>query len=152
MKLRIRDIVRDGPIDLEEAIPSAHLPLETPDRPELMGPVQARMRAEMQDGVPWAWVVARARISIACARCLERYVLEVEPAFDVEATTEQEYLDVDDDVRQQLLLSLPPQPLCRPGCKGLCSGCGKNLNTGPCGCPTREPGPAFQALKNLKLN
>ena len=37
---------------------------------------------------------------------------------------------------QILDINLPTHPHCKPDCKGLCQGCGENLNEGPCQCPT----------------
>jgi uncharacterized protein len=37
-------------------------------------------------------------------------------------------LDLEEVVRQSILLTLPIQPLCRPDCKGMCLTCGENLN------------------------
>jgi uncharacterized protein len=152
MKLRIRDIVRERSIEIEETLPASRFPLDTPDRPELSGPVQAKMKAEIQNGVAWAWVEVKAKLSLACARCLERYEMDVRPFFDVETPITEEFMDVDDDIRQNLLLALPAKPLCSPNCKGLCVRCGKNLNKGACGCPPQGPVSAFDVLKNLKLN
>ena len=125
--------------------------MDTPDPPELPGPVQAKMKAVIQDGVAWAWVEVKAQFTIACVRCLERYSMDVLPFFDVETPVTEEFLDVDDDIRQNLLLALPAKPLCHSGCKGLCVVCGKNLNKGACGCPSQAPVSAFESLKNLKL-
>jgi uncharacterized protein len=152
MRLRIRDIERERSIEIEETLPAGRFALDTPDRPELSGPVQAKMKAEIQDGAAWAWVEAKAKLTIACARCLERYEMNVRPFFDVETPVTEEFMDVDDDIRQNLLLALPAQPLCSPQCKGLCTVCGKNLNKETCGCPSQGPVSAFDSLKNLKLN
>lgn len=152
MKLRIRDIERERSIEIEESLPAARFPLDTPDRPELVGPVHAKMKAEIQDGMAWAWVEVKASFTVCCARCLEPYPLDVRPFFDVETPITEEYLDVDDDIRQNLLLALPSKPLCKADCKGLCVSCGKNLNKGACGCPPQAPVSVFDALKNLKLN
>lgn len=39
-----------------------------------------------------------------------------------------------EQVREALLLEVPPFPVCSPQCKGLCPVCGEDLNAGPCGC------------------
>lgn len=44
-------------------------------------------------------------------------------------------LDLEEAVRQYWTLALPVQPLCQPECRGLCAGCGKDLNEGACFCP-----------------
>jgi uncharacterized protein len=44
-------------------------------------------------------------------------------------------VEMDDVLRDALLLSLPMAPRCTEGCKGLCPTCGADLNSGSCGCP-----------------
>jgi uncharacterized protein len=43
-------------------------------------------------------------------------------------------LNLDELIRQQLVMDLPIQILCDPDCRGLCPQCGANLNRGDCGC------------------
>jgi uncharacterized protein len=65
-----------------------------------------------------------------------------------------EQLDLEDTLREQLLLALPYAPLCKPDCKGLCAQCGKDLNEGSCGCTQDNTGPRdmrWAALKDVKL-
>lgn len=93
--------------------------------------------------------------ALECGRCLEPYVqplhMEVEVEFQPSvaiATGEplpppeddsvymidgHHVVDLDEAVREQVLLNLPMRPLCKPDCAGLCPICGKNLNEGPCG-------------------
>ena len=41
------------------------------------------------------------------------------------------WADLEAMLRDTLVEELPLQPLCRPGCKGLCSQCGEDLNVHP---------------------
>ncbi|MBI2911307.1 MAG: DUF177 domain-containing protein [Chloroflexi bacterium] len=106
-----------------------------------------------------------------CSRCLEEVQGSVSLAFEEEfsptvdlrtgvplkqelpldASTMDEHheLDLFDVVRQQALVSLPMQPLCRPDCAGLCPTCGHNRNVELCGCPPEVPDSAFAALRGL---
>jgi uncharacterized protein len=59
-------------------------------------------------------------------------------------------LETDDVVREQLLLSIPMQVVCRPECRGLCPACGRNLNEGPCGCPAPPSTPWVEQLKRFR--
>ncbi|MEN6624952.1 MAG: DUF177 domain-containing protein [Candidatus Sumerlaeia bacterium] len=58
-------------------------------------------------------------------------------------------------LRELIMAALPDRLYCREDCKGLCPGCGANLNTEPCHCP-HEAGQDDQAsdwkakLKQLK--
>lgn len=58
-------------------------------------------------------------------------------------------LNVDELLREDVLLELPSKYLCADDCKGLCPKCGKNLNEGACGCDNREIDPRLEILKSL---
>jgi uncharacterized protein len=61
-------------------------------------------------------------------------------------------IDLDPILREQLLLALPMNAVCRDECRGLCMACGQNLNEKACGCDTKQIDPRLAALKNIKLN
>ncbi len=42
-------------------------------------------------------------------------------------------------------------PLCSEECKGLCPGCGINLNKAKCNCKDDNIDPRLEALKNFKI-
>lgn len=49
-------------------------------------------------------------------------------------------LDLRPTIREELILSAPAYLLCREDCRGLCPGCGQDLNQGSCTCPpSRDP-------------
>ncbi|MFA5145317.1 MAG: DUF177 domain-containing protein [Candidatus Omnitrophota bacterium] len=45
-------------------------------------------------------------------------------------------IDLDPEIREEIILDYPVRLLCSPDCKGLCPKCGKNLNEGGCSCGT----------------
>jgi uncharacterized protein len=61
-----------------------------------------------------------------------------------------DHLEIAPMLREQLILAAPMHPLCREDCLGLCPRCGKDLNTGPCGCAVEPTGGPFQVLRKLK--
>lgn len=67
-------------------------------------------------------------------------------------TFDGKHIDLDPIVREQVLLAVPMNAVCREDCKGLCPSCGQNLNEGKCGCDTRQVDPRLAALKNIKLS
>jgi len=113
-------------------------------------------------------------LSLVCSRCSEPFACPIREAFSVyyqrpagggaEEEVELAAEDLDTDfiqegrldvtalLEQNLLLSLPVQPLCREGCQGLCPRCGANRNEGPCACPGPPPDPRFKILEHLKRN
>jgi uncharacterized protein len=60
-------------------------------------------------------------------------------------------IDLEPIVREQVLLALPMNAVCREECRGLCAQCGQNLNEKQCGCEAKFVDPRLAALKNIKL-
>ena len=58
-------------------------------------------------------------------------------------------LDLDEELREALILAFPMRLLCSEDCQGLCPKCGKPRAEGACGCPTKEMDPRFAALRAL---
>jgi uncharacterized protein len=54
-------------------------------------------------------------------------------------------------IQEQVLMEFPFRVLCKRGCKGLCPGCGADLNEDQCNCDRKPSAGKFDALKNLKL-
>lgn len=94
-----------------------------------------------------------------CSRCLNAfdYPLNVDfdEVFSKSEDSEDMYYYYDDEIKlddmviDNVILSMPLKLLCSEKCKGLCPVCGKNLNTGECGCEKGEIDPRFAALKDL---
>lgn len=111
-------------------------------------------------------------LEVACARCLEPVVYEVDRSFDLlyrplgtdagheelsitDAEAEIGYyqgesLLLEDALREQVLLAVPLKLLCREDCKGLCPQCGKNLNESQCSCAEQMEDPRWAALKEIR--
>jgi uncharacterized protein len=61
-------------------------------------------------------------------------------------------IDLDPILREQVLLAVPMNLVCRETCRGLCPVCGENLNEKQCQCEREVVDPRWMALKNIKLN
>ena len=103
----------------------------------------------------------------ACARCLaplsgsftvnlEKTVAPRDLVADLPEERLDEYviiddgfLDMDEQLTEQLELEFPSRFLCKDDCLGLCQKCGKNLNEGKCDCPEKEMDPRFAPLAKL---
>jgi uncharacterized protein len=100
-----------------------------------------------------------------CVRCLEeaRLSLEIDAReVDQPGTGDDELrspyvsegrLDVEHWANDAIVLALPPQPLCRPDCAGLCPVCGQSLNDADPEAHRHERGgdPRLAKLRDLKL-
>lgn len=76
-------------------------------------------------------------------------------SFELDEADEEPFdgkqIDLDPIFREQMLLALPMNALCREDCQGLCPQCGQNLNQARCGCQTQWEDPRWAALKSLKV-
>jgi uncharacterized protein len=112
------------------------------------------------------------RVTADCDRCLEDAVFSVSQDFDLfyrpapeagegpekeldegaseVAFYEGEGLDLKDILKEQVLLALPMQRVCREDCRGICPVCGENRNQSDCGCQVRPGDARWEALKSWK--
>ena len=150
-----------GEVELEDEGSRLVAPAEVSGEASLKGE-EVRVRGEI-----------KTEVELLCDRCAapERAPLAVEfdtsfipqeveavKAENVELAAEDlllssyegDAVDLDELVREQILLALPSRPLCREDCKGLCMKCGANLNTGTCSCVQGEVDPRWAALAELK--
>jgi uncharacterized protein len=58
-------------------------------------------------------------------------------------------LNLDELLRQSILLALPLKPLCADDCQGLCPKCGHRLSEGPCGCAPDTTNPQLAGLRDI---
>lgn len=59
-------------------------------------------------------------------------------------------VELNDVLREYVLLALPMQRLCSESCKGVCPVCGQNRNQQQCGCKTTAVDDRWAALKQLQ--
>ena len=102
-----------------------------------------------------------------CARCLaevedtvrflcEKTVADEKGLLRLENTENDDYvqikggkLDLDAPICDEILLSFPMRILCSDDCKGLCAGCGADLNREACRCTKKEVDPRLAKLAAL---
>ena len=61
----------------------------------------------------------------------------------------EEYIDLSEDLRENLLLEVPARILCSEDCEGLCSHCGQNLNKEKCDCYLESEKPQTSKFADL---
>jgi len=115
----------------------------------------------------------RTKVAVACGRCLKAVEIPIEVEFAERFTpavswkdeeqhelSEQdldlsafdgEGIELDDLVKEEIMLAMPGHVLCSEECKGLCPNCGVNFNVGSCDCATRQIDPRWEKLKDLKF-
>ena len=60
-------------------------------------------------------------------------------------------MELEDILREQILLALPMQRVCSDVCKGICPACGKNRNETECDCKLETHVDRWGALRKLEL-
>ena len=139
---------------------------------ELAGPVDGKVRLQRTNRGILLRGFIDAPVRRTCSRCLDPFVETVHlqlaeeflptvdpvrgvalppPAHDEDALAidAQHQIDLAPVVHDELILSEPMHPLCRPDCPGLCPGCGRHMDVGTCDCATDEPDPRLAALARL---
>jgi uncharacterized protein len=104
---------------------------------------------------------------LQCDRCLEPYSWDLSNNFriflslspltggiDVELSEDDlnlefiqgSFLEPEQVIQEQIILSLPMKTLCSPDCKGLCAICGSNLNVTTCSCSKKYDTKSYQNM------
>lgn len=145
--------VREFPFDFDEAFlpPDTHLK-------NLTGLVRVTRTAQ---GL-LVQVKMQADILAECVRCLNEFSQHLETDYtDLYAFThnsaaesglilpENGKINLAPSLRDEMLLSIPINPVCTPDCKGLCPICGENLNESKCNHSTPDIDPRLDKLKSL---
>lgn len=112
---------------------------------------------------------ASTRIELTCGRCLDPYEEDfrtdvsaeyVDPQEEHEEPYEQKvfvleiqdkHVNLAEPVRQDLVLTIPMQPLCREDCASLCPVCGINLNHESCDHDQESVDPRLEALQDIEI-
>jgi uncharacterized protein len=102
-----------------------------------------------------------------CDRCLDEFTQPVSGAYavcyvysetDYRNTPDEEfmvitsdmvYIDLTENIRDTILLSVPLKLLCKESCGGLCSQCGINKNLATCECVQENHDPRRQELQDF---
>lgn len=134
MKINIRQISPDGVILAEEILAKV-LGLET-DIIKFRGPVKVKAEISRITNAVSVNLALSAVTYSDCSRCLKEFDKDFSKKVELNYSVSNSdlALDLDPDIREEIILDYEVNPLCNPGCKGLCPKCGKNLNEGGCTC------------------
>jgi uncharacterized protein len=176
MRILVKELTAE-PLDLREVKPFEWLNdalAGTQGRPAPLSGLDVALEASAYSGNVFVHGSMRASVLLTCSRCAAEWLeptvfpfdlvlaparAQSAPREDIELTRddvqftyyEGEVIELDDALREQVILQLPEYPLCQPDCKGLCQRCGGNRNEGKCTCPPEAGESAFARLKDIKL-
>ena len=134
MKIAIREI-NDKPVNREEDIPANLWEMDSSDITFADDIHLDCTFTRVSDTISVSDEITSYR-DITCVRCLgqKRQVAKQKFQRDYNIKKSGEDLDINSDLREEVILNLPMKVLCIPDCKGICPGCGVNLNTDQCKC------------------
>ncbi|MDI6767343.1 MAG: DUF177 domain-containing protein [Bacteroidota bacterium] len=102
-----------------------------------------------------------------CDRCLDEFEISIKanfnmcymynaletgkfPSEEIQAISPDTVsIDLTEDIRQMIMLSVPLKLLCAENCMGLCTHCGTNKNHELCNCKEEVSDPRWQGLHEL---
>ena len=137
----------------------------------LLEPAEVRGRIRREGNEVELGGELRTKLEAICGRCLKPVVLPINAKFaerfvpsvswraeeqheldEVDlnlAVFDGETIELDDLVREEILLAMPGHVLCSEDCKGLCPICGIDKNLGSCDCDSKEIDSRCEKLKEL---
>jgi uncharacterized protein len=171
MRFKINEIGDEG-LALTVPVTSEWLATTCPDLGARPGGAGLALRGRLSRSGEDYLLMGRiaGALETTCARCLEQARVSIDAQLAVTfvaANLDDEDLDEDEDViafggneidlsdeiRDEILLAIPLQPLCGEACRGLCPICGGNRNAVACECEAeqRQAASRFAALGKLKI-
>ena len=148
------------------------LPFEATEL-ELIAPAEVRGQVRRRDDEVELRGELHTKIAVPCGRCLKPVELPIDVRFaerfvpavawrneeqhelqqaDLNlAVFDGEGIELDDLVKEEVLLALPGHVLCRPECQGLCPVCAIDRNETSCECETKATDSRWEKLKDLRL-
>ncbi len=140
---------------------------------QLTAPVTVRGQSRRKKGEVELRGELHTKASTPCSRCLkpvefpidirfaERFVPAVSWRNEEQHELQQEDLNIavfdgegielEDLVREEILLAAPDHALCREDCKGLCPTCGADRNLENCECESKQIDSRWGKLRDLRL-
>ena len=134
IKIAVRDITSNG-IDINQSIPMEGIGLSS-EEADIRSLLNVKAHVEKVDNFIIADTHIKAEFGYFCARCLEELssIEERTYKFDFELEPTIEYIDLGEEIRQEIIMANPAKILCSKDCKGICPDCGANLNKEECKC------------------
>jgi uncharacterized protein len=164
MKINIQNL-KDGQHFFEFEKSSAELGIEDTDM--FASTIRVESNVDKRKSAVVVFSKAKTKANYVCDRCLTQFSEPVNEKFTIFFTTDQTYLDSEDNeqvqligahtreidlgsgVRESILLAVPMKHVCSKDCKGLCPSCGINLNKNSCRCVHETVDPRWEVLKKL---
>ncbi len=163
-RIRFDEVFQPGQIDFSGEEMEQGSPLHAAGSAELLAHSDGELRIQGRLTV---------EMTAQCDRCLGRARFPLDQSFDLfyrpmtDIAREEEIaidegeaeigfyegsgMELEDILREQVLLALPMQRVCSDACKGICPVCGRNRNEIQCDCRVETQDDRWGALRNLEI-
>ena len=134
MKITLKDITDEG-LEFMEVVKAENIGLLEEDL-KCLSPLTIRVTAARVENTILVKTEVQGKYAFFCARCLEPIEYSNHQIFDFDYLVGKgrEFIELDEDIRQEMIISIPARVLCQEDCKGICVRCGINLNKEGCRC------------------
>ncbi|MDP8213297.1 MAG: DUF177 domain-containing protein [Candidatus Zapsychrus exili] len=135
MIINISEVKSEG-IEVTDEIDDSSLGILEEESIHCPEPLKINAKINLADNIFLVKAKVEGKYSSFCFRCMEpvESVLDKEFSLDFEIEDKVDHIDISDDIRQEILLSLPNKILCDSDCLGICLDCKQNLNKEKCKC------------------
>ena len=147
--------LRQKPEQIRGAEPASSLEIEPGDIIRSVGTLAYDLIAQCVSGELIVQGKLKINIICRCTRCGDDFSKKMFiPDFcrTFPLTSNNELINLTPDMREDILLALPIVAVCSAECRGLCSGCGVNLNRKNCECKRLEKKNVWGILDDLRLS
>jgi len=128
------DKIPEGGIELTEKIQPEALSIDT-EGVSFIKPVDVKANILKSGSEMFADILLEVPAEYTCSKCLSKFEEVFKKKFNlIREVKPAEIVELDDEIRQEIILDYPMKIVCKEDCKGLCPNCGQNLNTGECDC------------------
>ena len=134
MKIYVQRISENG-MELESEEPQSIMDMESSEE-QFLDSIRVRVKAFKVSGNLLVNGRISTNVTLTCSKCSETFSYPIDNEmfmYNCEILG-RDIIDLTEPIREDIIVGLPIKPLCREGCCGLCSHCGKNLNEGDCSC------------------
>ncbi len=136
MKIHIRDIPEEG-LALNSTFPNDLIDKREDDGLTFIEPLDLHLKVYKAQDELIVHIGTRGKFHAFCSRCLtdvkQDYKTQADLFYQIESRG-ADFIDITEDLRQEILLNLPDRVLCCKDCQGICPQCGTNLNENKCNC------------------
>ena len=151
MKINVKNIP-DGGETLQGSEPSSIIGLDEPDV-RFEQAIAYNLHAQIQEQALLVTGKLRTPATLRCSRCLKIFTwpVRVDDFVVHRELAGEDFVDLTENLREDIILALPQRALCQTDCQGLCPVCGKDLNEGVCRCNPALGDLRWRALDQIKL-